>query len=146
MRDLGFEGYRFTWSNKRSEQDSIEERLDRALANDPWRRIWKEVSATTLPRHKFDHNPILLEFCKHVQRKRSRRRKHKLYRFEKVWLNDFEGYEEITKGLWVRGDNVVVNIARTSMNLEEWGTKMFGHIAKTINELGLKQKNLQQRQ
>lgn len=33
LHDLGYRGPAYTWSNKRSPQDLICERLDRALAN-----------------------------------------------------------------------------------------------------------------
>lgn len=35
MKDLGFSGYKYTWSNKRGD-NNIEERLDNALASEEW--------------------------------------------------------------------------------------------------------------
>lgn len=43
LGDLGFEGYRFTWSNKRKELEAVEERLDRGLANRKWRQCWGKL-------------------------------------------------------------------------------------------------------
>lgn len=34
LRDVGYSGYRYTWSNKRKAPNTIEERLDYALVND----------------------------------------------------------------------------------------------------------------
>ncbi|KAH6783287.1 hypothetical protein C2S52_008246 [Perilla frutescens var. hirtella] len=36
LEDLGFNGYRFTWTNGQSGTDNIQERLDRCLANQKW--------------------------------------------------------------------------------------------------------------
>jgi len=33
FNDLGFPGYRYTWNNNRSEEENVQERLDRFLAN-----------------------------------------------------------------------------------------------------------------
>lgn len=36
LYDLGYRGYRYTWSNGQCGMNNIQERLDRALANEDW--------------------------------------------------------------------------------------------------------------
>ena len=36
LRDMGFKGARFTWCNRRDEQDRLYVRLDRGVANQEW--------------------------------------------------------------------------------------------------------------
>ena len=40
FRDLGYTGYPYTWSNNRSGEENVQERLDRFLANDSWFAIF----------------------------------------------------------------------------------------------------------
>ena len=49
--DLGFQGHKFTWNNKRPDAANTREWLDQAVVN----RGWKEkISASTLT-HGFSH-------------------------------------------------------------------------------------------
>jgi len=58
---LGCVGHRFTWSNIRQGDKNIQKRLDRAMANTLRRASWVDSVVSTLPRHKLDHNLILVE-------------------------------------------------------------------------------------
>lgn len=58
--DLGFEGNPFTWTNKRSGIANIQERLDRAFANDVWKLQFPNASVLHLPAIQSDHCPLLL--------------------------------------------------------------------------------------
>jgi len=60
---------------------TLEEQLDRVLANVPWMRNWHK--STDLTRYMSDHNSIVLQFCKHGSWNNSNRRKEKGYKFEK---------------------------------------------------------------
>jgi len=58
LRDMGFKGNKFTWSNRRGGSLCTSERLDRALANQPW---WgKFLNASVIHRLEAysDHVPI----------------------------------------------------------------------------------------
>ena len=61
LMDLGFQGPRFTWTNKSLIwQTNIKEQLDRGLGNVGWKLLFPAVEIHYLPRVKFDHYPILL--------------------------------------------------------------------------------------
>lgn len=58
--DLGFDGFAFTWNNRRSGAANIQERLDRAFTNDTWRIHHPNATITHLPALYSDHKPFLL--------------------------------------------------------------------------------------
>ncbi|KAK6123881.1 hypothetical protein DH2020_042372 [Rehmannia glutinosa] len=65
LTDLGFSGPRFTWTNMQHGDNNIQERLDRALANDVWISQFPYYRVTHLLRVKSDHNPLTIEFDHH---------------------------------------------------------------------------------
>ncbi|KAL3622592.1 hypothetical protein CASFOL_034003 [Castilleja foliolosa] len=58
--DLGFSGFPFTWSNKRSGVHNIQQRLDRAVGNNEWLDLFPRCSINHLLPLASDHAPILL--------------------------------------------------------------------------------------
>lgn len=58
--DLGFNGNSFTWSNKRSDDRNVKERLDRSLANREWLSLFPNATITHLPMIASDHALIIL--------------------------------------------------------------------------------------
>ena len=79
--DLSASGQRFTWMNKREDEDFVMERLDRAFGSVEWVNQYPYYSLKNLPIIRSDHGPILLDI--EVQtpfRKRP-------FRFELMWLN-----------------------------------------------------------
>lgn len=60
LRDLGFIGSAFTWSNGRQGKDNIMERLDRATATKEWIDRYPGNTVRHLPRFKSDHSPIVI--------------------------------------------------------------------------------------
>lgn len=77
--DLGFTGKRFTWNNRRSGLDNIQERIDRGFANDAWRMLFPHANITHLVALKSDHCPLMLQTnptVHHLPRP---------FRFESMW-------------------------------------------------------------
>ncbi len=80
--DFGFNGNKYTWSNKRWGKSCIKERLDKGMCNDDWRMIFPQVVIWHLPATHLDHNLILLDTNVNM------RKKGKPFRFETAWSRD----------------------------------------------------------
>lgn len=131
LHDLGFEGYQFTWSNKRPIPNSIEERLDFFLANDKWFSLWQSTWVTHLMPHASDHSPIIAESCV-TRRKKKKRRVHQ-FRFEELWLQEEAECEEIIQNSWNHtGSDITTKLTGTASVLDEWGRSKFGALSKQI--------------
>ena len=60
LRDLGCNGYPFTWSNRRFGTHFIKEQLDRFMCSNDWSNFFQDQAATNLVTSCSDHNPILM--------------------------------------------------------------------------------------
>ncbi|XP_057444455.1 uncharacterized protein LOC130736669 [Lotus japonicus] len=98
LMEVAYAGYRFTWSNKRKAPHNIQERLDYALVNERWLDLWPISDVTHLPRHRSDHNLILL-FCGTRRRSEPRGRVH-MFRFEEVWLQSGDECTSVVANAW----------------------------------------------
>ena len=87
--DLGFQGYPFTWNNRRLGHANTKQRLDRAVGNEAWRVKFHLSKVTHLSHYASDHLPIVL----HVKGDRKwQGRGSRGFKFEEAWLlwNDCE--------------------------------------------------------
>ena len=64
LYDLGFLGHKFTWWNRQSEANSVEERLDRFCADSNYSSLFPYARFTHLDDDFSDHLPILLQTAK----------------------------------------------------------------------------------
>ncbi|KAL2937196.1 Nuclear protein localization protein 4 [Bienertia sinuspersici] len=78
-------GYPYTWSNKRSGDDLIEERLDRVLANGEWRAEFSQADVTNMIWDCSDHTPIVLKL-KGENRQPPHTTQSRVFWFEAKWL------------------------------------------------------------
>ncbi|TXG69190.1 hypothetical protein EZV62_004125 [Acer yangbiense] len=81
LRDLGFLGPRFTWSNRRDSEHAIQERLDRCVGNTGWLDLFSCFSIKHLDFWKSDHRPILLEIS---DKKEEAGGRHRFY-YDRCW-------------------------------------------------------------
>ncbi|KAM2726386.1 hypothetical protein EV2_038830 [Malus domestica] len=59
LLDLGYEGYPFTWRNKRDSQP-IQQRLDRGFASLEWYDLYPDTKILHVALEGFDHSLLLL--------------------------------------------------------------------------------------
>ena len=83
--DLGFQGYKFTWNNKRPGAANTKERLDQAVANKVWFDIFSASTVSHKSSHASDHLPIILQTG---MDNRFQGRIARGFKFEEVWLLD----------------------------------------------------------
>ena len=80
--DLGFNGPRFTWSNKMVGLANIKERLDRGFCDQEWQSMFPTAGVRHLGAVTSDHRPILLDShldnCKIIRP----------FRFEAMWTKE----------------------------------------------------------
>ncbi|KAL2943840.1 hypothetical protein RDABS01_032187 [Bienertia sinuspersici] len=86
LSEVKFKGYPFTWWNGREDQGSIEERLDRFLADTEWSVLFPWASVTHLDESLSDHLLILLKL--NIQGTRNQRARNRRFCFENWWVEE----------------------------------------------------------
>ncbi|XP_057426426.1 uncharacterized protein LOC130719838 [Lotus japonicus] len=122
FHDVGFSGYRFTWSNMREAPNTVEERLDFALANSDWSCMWPVTKVRHFINYKSDHCPIVLT-CSSRRGHRELART-KLFRFKELWLQSGDECSEVVAEAWSRtwsGDDIHGKFEAVSGALGSWG-------------------------
>ena len=85
LKDLGFNGFQFTWSNKRPGEQNVWIRLDRGMATIEWILRFPTSRIHHLDAFHSNHKPILL--CSGSELRRFYR-KGRTFQFEAMWLKD----------------------------------------------------------
>ena len=111
LRDMGMEGYPFTWEKSRGAFNWIEERLDRAMSTQRWSTLFDTACVYNLETISFDHSALLLDF---LEKKVSRRRR---FHFENAWIKE-EDYRHLVGVSWSHGGR---SIAECGHDLRVWG-------------------------
>ncbi|CAM8966334.1 unnamed protein product [Rhodiola kirilowii] len=142
LSDLGFRGNTFTFSNKRKGSMETKARLDRALANQEWRKMFPEAEVIHEVSGVSDHAPIVIKW-EGVKT----RGKLKLFRYEPMWLKHKE-YSEKIRDIWElaasRNSSLTGCLYSSVVALEEWGRSCFGNVNKKVSYLKEKLNWIQQ--
>jgi hypothetical protein len=96
LGDLGFNGPRYTYTNKRTNGGLTLVRLDRVVANRLWCEQHKGAKVFVLAAQASDHNPIQITFRTNKQWYGSQKRN---FKFEDRWWLD-PGCRKIIKDVW----------------------------------------------
>ncbi|KAL0312769.1 UNVERIFIED_CONTAM: hypothetical protein Sradi_5676200 [Sesamum radiatum] len=132
--DLGFSGYRFTWSNKRPGMANIQSRLDRGVANAEWCLLYPKAHILHLPPTASDHCPLLLEtHPNYANRSRP-------FLFEEMWFRDFSCETLIADVCLspvagcpiLRLHNLLKSLR---IELRKWNRRTFGWCQDNINRI-----------
>ena len=98
LRDLGYNGPKFTWNYERADGVRIHERLDRALATLEWVRLFPLVKLYHLSSPVSNHAPLVLRMVLNPWG----RKQKKLFRFESMWLKD-QRCKQVVNDAWQKG-------------------------------------------
>ncbi|CAM8995263.1 unnamed protein product [Rhodiola kirilowii] len=131
LTDLGFKGYKFTYTNRRKGKDETRCRLDRVLANPEWRNLFPDAFVYHLSTFHSDHVPIQLCF-QPVQSRRT-----KLFRYEAMWSRDSR-FKEFVISLWNKQAshlNFLDKLDRLKTPIKVWNKRVFGNVDKNIQSL-----------
>ena len=110
--------------------------MDRALATCDWLSKFPTIKLYHLSSSASDHFPLALHFV----RRNKKRRYHKPFRFESMWLKN-EKCEEVVQRAWEEG--LLRNSAfpldscleSCRVCLEDWNKNEFGHVGQQIARL-----------
>jgi hypothetical protein len=129
LSDIPVNGYPFTSFKHLGTARAVEERLDRALANNDWFNLFPIAKLKNLVAPASDHYPIFLESSPQVRYQSNQRH----FRFENAWklkprFNDF-----FTECLTSTGnDSVVTRLNRCVGELSSWSRTNCNQVTKAI--------------
>ena len=122
MVDMGFNGLKFTWTNRREISSLIQERIDRFFMNPSWCLLYPDAKVTHLTRCHSDHCPVLMETnpCRPMQMNRP-------FKFQSFWLSD-PSFPSVVNQAWRHPRNLreAIDIFATQANM--WNKNHFGNI------------------
>lgn len=125
LYDLGFTSPKFTWSNLRQGKENVQERLDRAICNYRWMRLFPNSHIWHLPRSRSDHNPILVG-----DRESQRQRRHvDNFRVQAAWFKH-PGFEAVLTKCWTTHEqsDMLTTLNALREALQSWNRYTFGNI------------------
>lgn len=133
LHDLGFTGSRYTWEHFRGSNKWVQERLDRGLVNDDWKRVFPDAELCVLDVSTSDHLPLLLQLHRRVYVP-----KRRIFEFENLWLRE-KDCMQIVESSWneVHHGDILCKINNCAVTLEEWG----GGVVKEFKQKSLTVRN-----
>ncbi|XP_015946638.1 uncharacterized protein LOC107471660 [Arachis duranensis] len=141
--DLELQGMKYTWFSNPRNGCVTKERLDRALVNWEWRRVFEHATLSALPHISSDHCPLVLNV-------KPRGRRIKNYKFEAYWVDHVDCDTVIRRG-WTAaaiGANHWTDLNRKILNckkeLNKWSKATFKRADIEIQNLKFHLKQMQE--
>lgn len=135
LRDAGFFGIPWTWTNKQVDGVLIKVRLDHFVAMNDWMEIYPCFRVDNIKGYESDHNVIVL----HTNYRDMGRRNCKRFKFEAMWQRHPD-CEQIVSDCWRMSSGgsafkrVMGCIKSCSYGLKDWNRSTFGNIQKKIEQ------------
>ena len=119
--DMGFNGPKFTWSNKRK-RNPIFQRIDRGWVNPDWLTMFPNARLWHLPRITSDHCPLLMR-TDNIPSSSGL----KPFRFEPMWVTH-ENFFEIIAQNWPEYIDIQTKLDNLSNTIIVWNKNVFGNV------------------
>lgn len=128
MEELPQEGCRFTCCNNRR-IGTIQEKLDRCVANWEWRRSFPYAIVTALVPISSDHSLLIIDTSP------SAHRSQKSFKFEPFW-SEHKDFEDIIRQSWKNnGVDIASNLNGVKSKLVSWSKETFKRADHRIRKL-----------
>jgi len=127
LSDVLIEGYPFTWFKSLGTPRVVEERLDRALANNLWFNIFPNATVETLVAPASDHYPIYVNVAPTPRPHVSQRH----FCYENVWHLE-PGFKDLVTNSWQEYSThtIIPKLSSCAEDLSVW-KKSHCHKLKT---------------
>ena len=140
FQDMGYVGPKFTWCNRRSDEERIRLRLDRVLTTVDWMELYRTSRVFHIVGSTSDHCALLL-----IDQQASPNHGKRRFHFEAAWIR-YEKCKEIIQEVWKNhsgmhsSSGLVEGLNDCASGLVRWNCSDLGHIPQKIQE---KRKSLQ---
>ncbi|KAJ1255254.1 hypothetical protein BS78_K272300 [Paspalum vaginatum] len=139
LYDLGWCGDMFTWRNhSHTVENYIKETLDRAVANEEWRRKFPVVKVINGDPRSSDHRPIIISTDREDE---GIRRRHGAggFKFEASWVKE-SGCRKVVEDAWKQaleeGISYVGEATKVvAGSLKSWSSNVLGDLEKRIKQV-----------
>lgn len=117
LLDTGFTEEKYTWEKYRGQPNGVQERLNRAFANQSWCDLFRQAELKVMDVSTSDHLPIYIQLHTQVYVPKKRR-----FKFENVWLKEDECRQVVING-WeeARNKEIMEKVEYCGLKLQEWG-------------------------
>ncbi|MCH80906.1 replication protein A 70 kDa dna-binding subunit, partial [Trifolium medium] len=135
LSDVHMEGYPYTWFKSLGTPRAVEERLDRALANEAWFEMFPNAKLANLVAPASDHYPILLDRDPVVRMSRHFRR----FKFKNAWCVEPDFNEFVHQSWQSSADSSAISrLEVCAEDLSYWSKSHCHQLKKDIEECRVK--------
>lgn len=136
---MGFLGLLFTWSNRRSGDDLVQEGLDRGVRSFEWQQMFPNSYVHHLDLWFSDHMPLIIDIMD-VNSQFGADKRMRRFHFKSCW-HEQEACKALVRRNWVLSggpvamDRVVVAISKCTSQLSRWNVSNHRQLSAKIDRL-----------